>query len=58
MKIANIALIVIGVIILLFVAITPLPTIFEIHGVAWRIIIGLLGCFALVLGVYKSVRKK
>jgi CDP-diglyceride synthetase len=43
-----------GIILLVFAAIVPFPPIFTIPGVAWRIIIGLLGCFL----VYKAIRFK
>ena len=54
----NLALIIMGLLILLFAVIYPLPTMLAIHGVAWRIAIGLLGCFSLVSGVYQMVRKR
>jgi len=57
----NIILLIIGVLLLVFVMISPLPAIFAIPGVAWRIMIGLLGCFLTVLGIYKTAhafRKK
>lgn len=55
MKISNIILIVAGLIIILFCVFCP--QIIAIHGIVWRIIIGLLGCFSLVSGVYKEIRK-
>lgn len=56
MKKANIVLIIIGLIIVLF-SIFCLPIIAEVHGMVWRIIIVLLGCFSLVSGIYKSTCK-
>ena len=54
MKKANIAMILIGLIIILFVAFCPLA---ESKTMAWRISISLVGCFSLVSGVYKTVCK-
>lgn len=57
MKKSNIILIILGLIILLFAVFCP-SIIGEIHSMAWRIVIGLLGCFSLVSGFYKIARKK
>lgn len=57
MKKVNIALVILGLIIILFAAFCP-STRVEIHSMAWRIVIGLLGCFSLVSGFYKIARKK
>ena len=54
MKKVNIAIVIIGLIIILFVAFCPLA---ESKSIAWRISIGLVGCFSLVSGVYKIVCK-
>ena len=54
----NIALIIVGLIFLIFVVICPFPAMLAVPGVVWRIIIGLLSCFSLVLGVYKTTRKR
>ncbi len=54
MKKANIAMVIIGLIVILFVAFCPLA---ESKNMAWRISIGLVGCFSLVSGVYKTVCK-
>ena len=54
MKKANIAMILIGLIIILFVAFCPLA---ESKTMAWRISISLVGCFSLGSGVYKIVCK-
>lgn len=57
MKKVNIAMVIIGLIIILFVAFCPLA---ESKSIAWRISIGLVGCFSLVSGVsgvYKIVCK-
>lgn len=55
MKKSNIILIILGLIIFLFAVFSPIA---EIHSIAWRIVIGLLGCFSLVSGFYKIARKK
>ncbi|WP_455544515.1 helix-turn-helix domain-containing protein [Intestinibacter sp.] len=52
-KIANIALILIGLVILEFTMTVQTP-----HSITWRIIIGLLGCFALLGGICKTIIKK
>lgn len=54
MKKKNIVLIIIGLIIILLVMFCPL---LKIHSIAWRIIIGLLGCFSFVSGIYKAAQK-
>ncbi len=54
----NISLMIVGLILLIFVAICPLPMMFSISGIAWRIIIGLLSCFSLAFGIYKTARKR
>lgn len=50
-------LIVIGAILLIFAAIYPFPPIFAIPGIIWRIVIGLLGLFSLIMGI-KLVRRR
>ncbi len=57
MKKANVALIILGLIVILFAIFMP-SIIAEIHSLAWRIVIGLLGIFSLVAGIYKIVYKK
>lgn len=57
MKKSNIILIILGLIIFLF-AVFSSSIIVEIHSMAWRMVIGLLGCFSLVSGFYKIARKK
>ena len=57
MKKANIALVIAGLFVILFVVFGP-SIIAEVHSVAWRIVIGLLGCFSLVSGMYKMACKK
>ena len=54
MKKVNIVKVIIGLIIILFVAFCTLA---ESKSMAWRISIGLVGCFSLVSGVYKTVCK-
>lgn len=54
MKKANIAMVLIGLIVILFVEFFPLA---ESKNIAWRISVGLVGCFSLVSGVYKIVCK-
>jgi di/tricarboxylate transporter len=51
----NVALMIVGIILFVFVLICPLPTMLAIPGAAWRIIVGLLGCFLAALGIYKKV---
>ncbi len=53
----NVVLIIIGLILLLLVAICPFPAILAVPGTAWRVIIGFLGCFLFILGIYKMVCK-
>ena len=53
----NIILVILGLIIILFAVFSP-SIIASVHGVTWRIIIGLLGCFSFVSGIYKVVVKK
>lgn len=53
----GIALIVVGFTVILFAAFCPL-IIAEMHGMAWKIAIGLLGIFSLGAGIYKIVLKK
>ena len=47
----RIALIIAGLIVLIFVMICPLPTMLAVSGIVWRIILGLLGCLLLVSGI-------
>ena len=54
----NIALIILGSLILILTAICPFPSLLAVSGVVWRIIIGLLGCCLLTLGIYKAVKKR
>ena len=54
MKKVNIVMVIIGLIIILFVAFCPLA---ESKSTAWRISISLVGCFSLASGVYKTVSK-
>lgn len=57
MKKSNITLIILGLIVILFAIFSP-PIIAETQGLAWRIVIGLLGIFSLGAGIYKIVLKK
>ncbi len=54
---SNIILVIIGLIIILFAIFSPY-IITSVHSVTWRIIIGLLGCFSLISGIYKMVVKR
>ena len=54
-KIANFTLVIVGLIIILFAVFCP-SRIAEVHSVTWRLVIGLLGCFSLVSGMYKMAR--
>ena len=53
MKKVNIALVMLGLIIILFAVFCP-AIIVKIHSIAWRIVIGLLGCFSLLAGIYRG----
>jgi len=53
-----ISLITVGLIILVVSAIVPLPMMFGISGIVWRIIIAILGIFFLIKGINKTSRKK
>lgn len=57
MKKVNIALIIVGMVVVLFSAFCP-SIITEVHSVTWRIVIGLSGCFSLASGLHKLVFKK
>lgn len=54
---SNIILLIIGLIIVLF-AVFPASIIVSMHSMTRRNIIGSLGCFSLVFGIYKMVVKK
>ena len=47
----------VGLIILVVSAIFPLPMMFGISGIVWRIIIAILGIFLLIKGINKISRK-
>lgn len=49
--------VIVGLIVILFAIFCP-SIIAEIHSATWRVVIGLLGCFSLVSGMYKIVIKK
>ena len=53
----GIILIVAGFIVISFAIVCPL-IIAEVHGIMWRIVIGLLGCFSLVSGICKTACRK
>jgi hypothetical protein len=53
-----ILLMTVGLIILVVSAIFPLPMMFGISGIVWRIIIAILGVFSLIKGINKTSRKK
>lgn len=53
----NVVLLIVGFNFLLFAMICPFPPILAVPGIAWRIIIGLLGCFLFIPGIYKMVCK-
>lgn len=57
MKKVNVILIILGLIVILFAIYSP-SIIAEMQGLAWRIVIGLLGIFSLGVGIYKIVLKK
>lgn len=48
----------VGLVLLILAAICPFPTVLVIPGVIWRIIIGILGCFLFVSGIYIKIHKK
>jgi di/tricarboxylate transporter len=50
----NVALMIVGIVLFVFVLICPLPTMLAIPGVAWRIIVGVLSCFLVALGIHKQ----
>ena len=52
-----ISLITVGLIILVVSAIVPLPMMFGISGIVWRIIIAILGIFFLIKGINKTSRE-
>lgn len=54
---SNIILLISGLIIVLF-AVFPASIIVSMHSMTRRNIIGSLGCFSLVFGIYKMVVKK
>lgn len=56
--IKNIILIVVGLIVLMVTVICPFPMMLGISGIVWRVIIGLLGGFSLILGIYRISSKK
>lgn len=49
--------VIVGLILLIVAAICPFPIMIAIPGVVWRIVIGMLGCFLCISGIYKKVRK-
>ena len=49
--------IIVGIILLIFALICPLPAMFGISWMAWRIIIGAFGCVSLALGIYQTVKQ-
>ena len=58
-KIVSIAArVIVGLILLLFAAVCPLPMMFAISGIAWRMIIGLLGCLLLTSDISKVAQKR
>lgn len=56
LKKTNVVLMIVGLVIILFAIFCPF-IIAEVHSIAWRIVIGLLGCFSLVSGIYKTTCK-
>lgn len=56
MKKDGVILIIMGIMVILLAVFCPL-IIAEMHGLAWRSIIGLLGFFSFVLGIYKIIHK-
>lgn len=53
----NFVLVIIGLLLIVFVMIFPLPMIFTVSGVVWRIIIGLLSCFLIISSIHR-IRKR
>ena len=52
-KTASIIMMIIGILLLVFDIICPVPPILGIPGVVWRIIIGIIGICLLIIGVKK-----
>lgn len=50
--------IVIGFLCLIIAIICPLPTMFTVPGVIWRIVAGLLAVVCFVVGVYRMRQRK
>ena len=53
----NKALMIAGIILLMFALVCPLPPLFGISGIAWRTAIGAFGCVSLALGVRQTAKR-
>ena len=53
----NKALIIVGIILLIFALIYPFPSQFGISWAVWRVVIGAFGCVLLALGAYRSAKQ-
>lgn len=47
----------IGIIIIVFVLISPFPPLLGISGLFWRVAIGLMGLAVAAIGIYNIVKK-
>ena len=56
-RMKNKALMIAGIILLMFALVCPLPPLFGISGIAWRTAIGAFGCVSLALGVRQTAKR-
>lgn len=55
---SGIILVILGILLFVFMLITPLPTMLMISGAAWRIIIALFGILLVTLGIRKKRNRR
>lgn len=54
----QIILSIVGLLLVLFAAVCPLPAIFSVSGMVWRGVLGVLGCLMLAFGIVRKVRRQ
>ncbi|WP_294514785.1 hypothetical protein [uncultured Intestinimonas sp.] len=53
----KIVLSIVGLLLILFAAVCPLPTILSVSGMVWRGVIGVLGCAMFAFGIVRRAHQ-
>ncbi len=58
MGMKNNVFVIVGIFLIMFVLLCPLPPVLGVPGVLWRLVIGLLGCFFIERSICAIIKEK